>query len=170
MIVFSNTTPFIALSSIHKLDLLPKLFGQIHVVTEVIEECAAGGIIPVPDLRILPWVIEVQPTQAITISILFELDKGEKYTLQMAKERNAGRVIIDEKIGRDIAEYIGLEVIGTLGILLKAKQKGWIESFAESAKAMSDQGIRYNNEPIKKLANWGMQLAPATPIYCVFRL
>ena len=51
MIVFSNTTPFIALSSISKLELLPKLFGQIHVVTEVIEECAVGGIIPVPDLR-----------------------------------------------------------------------------------------------------------------------
>lgn len=81
MIVFSNTTPFIALSSINKLELLPKLFGQIHVVTEVIEECAVGGIIPVPDLRTLPWIVEVHPSQAITISILLELDKGEKYTL-----------------------------------------------------------------------------------------
>jgi predicted nucleic acid-binding protein len=133
VIVFSNTTPFIALSSIHKLDLLPRLFGQVHVDTDVIDECAAGGIIPVPELRILPWVIEVHPTQTITISILLELDKGEKYTLQMAKERNADRVIIDEKIGRDIAEYLGLEVIGTLGILLKAKQNGWIESFTRSA-------------------------------------
>ena len=153
MIVFSNTTPFIALSSINKLELLPKLFGQIHVVTEVIEECAVGGIIPVPDLRAIPWVIEVYPSQAISISILLELDKGEKYTLQMAKEMNANRVIIDEKIGRDVAEYLGLEVTGTLGILLKAKQNGWIESFTENAKAMSDQGIHYNKALIKKLAN-----------------
>ncbi len=152
MIVFSNTTPFIALSSINKLDLLPKLFGQIHVVTEVIEECAVGGIIPVPDLRKLPWVVEVHSSQAITISILLELDKGEKYTLQMAKEMKADRVIIDEKIGRDIAEYLELEVTGTLGILLKASQNGWIESFTESAKAMSDQGIHYNKALIKKLA------------------
>ncbi len=152
MIVFSNTTPFIALSSINKLELLPKLFGQVHVVTEVIEECAVGGIIPVPDLRILPWVVEVHSSQAISISILLELDKGEKYTLQMAKEFEADRVIIDEKIGRDIAEYLGLEVTGTLGILLKAKQNGWIESFTESAKAMSDQGIHYNKALINKLA------------------
>ena len=45
MIVFSNTTPFIALSSINKLELLPKLFGQIHVVTEVIEECSVSEVI-----------------------------------------------------------------------------------------------------------------------------
>ena len=152
MIVFSNTTPFIAFSRINKLELLPKLFGQIHVVTEVIEECAVGGIIPVPDLGTLPWVVEVHPSQAITISILLELDKGEKYILQMAKEMKADRVIIDEKIGRDIAEYLELEVTGTLGILLKASQNGWIESFTESAKAMSDQGIHYNKELIKKLA------------------
>ncbi len=152
MIIFSNTTPFIALSSINKLDLLPKLFGQIHVVTEVIEECAAGGMIPVPNLRALPWIVEIHPSQAISISILLELDKGEKYTLQMAKEMKAERVIIDEKIGRDVAEYLGLEVMGTLGILLKAKQNGWIESFTESAKAMSDQGIHYNKALINKLA------------------
>ena len=110
------------------------------------------GIIPVPDLRKLPWVVEVHSSQAITISILLELDKGEKYTLQMAKEMKADRVIIDEKIGRDIAEYLELEVTGTLGILLKASQNGWIESFTESAKAMSDQGIHYNKALIKKLA------------------
>ena len=152
MIVFCNTTPFIALSSINKLELLPKLFGQVHVVTEVIEECAAGGMISVPDLRGIPWVVEIHPSQAITISILLELDKGEKYTLQMAKELKADRVIIDEKIGRDVAEYLGLEVTGTLGILLKAKQNGWIESFTESSNAMSDQGIHYNTTLIKKLA------------------
>lgn len=43
MIVFSNTTPIIALSSIQQLDLLPKLFGHIHLVNEVVDECEAGG-------------------------------------------------------------------------------------------------------------------------------
>lgn len=43
MIVFCNTTPLIALSSIEKLDLLPCLFDRVYVVSEVIEECTAGG-------------------------------------------------------------------------------------------------------------------------------
>jgi predicted nucleic acid-binding protein len=51
MIIFSNTTPFIALSSINQLNLLPQLFGTIHVVYEVVEECRAGSFITVPDLE-----------------------------------------------------------------------------------------------------------------------
>ncbi len=43
----------------------------------------------------------------------------------MAKQMNADRVIIDEKIGRDIAEYLELQVTGTLGILLKAKLQSY---------------------------------------------
>lgn len=56
MIVFCNTTPFIALSAIGELDLLPELFGEIHVVAEVVAECAAGGPIILPDLKRLSWV------------------------------------------------------------------------------------------------------------------
>ena len=51
MKVFSNTTPFIALASIQRLDLLPRLFGQVHVTEEVISECAVGGPVAVPLLR-----------------------------------------------------------------------------------------------------------------------
>jgi len=54
MIVFSNTTPIIALSSIDRLDLLPALFQEIYVVDTVIAECMAGGKIAVPDLTDLP--------------------------------------------------------------------------------------------------------------------
>jgi predicted nucleic acid-binding protein len=51
MIVLSNTTPIIALSSIQQLDLLPSLFGHIHLVSEVVDESEAGGTIAVPFLR-----------------------------------------------------------------------------------------------------------------------
>jgi predicted nucleic acid-binding protein len=82
--VFSNTTPFIALSSIGRLDLLPAMFGQIHVVDEVIDECAAGGSIAVPPLQELDWVIPVHYPAQPAPHVLLELDKGEKATLQGA--------------------------------------------------------------------------------------
>jgi predicted nucleic acid-binding protein len=43
VIVFSNTTPFIALARIGQLHLLPQLFGTVHVAESVIGECADGG-------------------------------------------------------------------------------------------------------------------------------
>lgn len=50
MIVFSNTTPLIALAGIGQLDLLRAMFGQVHVVRKVMDECAVGGRIMLPSL------------------------------------------------------------------------------------------------------------------------
>jgi predicted nucleic acid-binding protein len=153
MIVFSNTTPFIALSSINQLNLLPQLFGTIHVVYEVAEECRAGSFIAVPDLESLPWVSLVESQFDINYkTVLLELDKGEKHTLNMALKLKADKVIIDEKIGRNIAEYLGLSVVGTLGILIAAKQRGWINSFSNLVKDMRSQGIYYHPGLVKKLS------------------
>ena len=56
MIVFSNTTPFISLSSVDLLGLLPTIFGEVAVAPAVVEECREGGRILVPDLAGLAWV------------------------------------------------------------------------------------------------------------------
>ncbi|SEH08128.1 DUF3368 domain-containing protein [Candidatus Venteria ishoeyi] len=120
MKVFCNTTPFIALSIVNQLALLPTLFGKIYAVDAVAEECAHGGPVSVPALGTLEWVeiIKSEPCESL---ILLELDKGEKHTLDMAHRMSADQVIIDEKLERDLGEYLGLNITGTLGILLKAK-------------------------------------------------
>ncbi len=152
MTVFSNTTPFIALSSIGELNLLPRVFDKIHVAESVIEECAEGGRVLVPDLRALNWVVPVADEAGSALPILFELDRGEKQTILLAKNLGASRVIIDERMGRRVAEYLGLNVTGTLGVLAKAKSLGLISSFHEAAQAMRRQGIHYNAGLITRLA------------------
>lgn len=152
MKVFSNTTPFIALASIDRLDLLPKLFGRIHVVDEVTDECAAGGMIVVTPLRGLDWIVSVQSPEQPAPHILLELDKGEKATLLAALANHADLVLMDEKIGRNMAEYLGLKVSGTLGVLLKARNVRLIPSFRDAAQRMRDQGIFYNPALIDRMA------------------
>lgn len=75
--VFSNTTPFIALASIDRLSLLPQLFDKIYVAEAVIDECTEGGRILVPDLRTLDWVKPVANEDIATLPVLFELDRGK---------------------------------------------------------------------------------------------
>ncbi|MCP4698093.1 MAG: DUF3368 domain-containing protein [Gammaproteobacteria bacterium] len=151
MKVFCNTTPFIALSATGLLELLPKLFGEVYAVDAVVAECAHGGKIPVPDLTALEWVriVKSEPCDSL---ILLELDKGEKHTLDMARRMAADWVIIDEKLGRNLGEYLGLNITGTLGVLLKAKQQGLIASFSDYARQMQIQGIRYNTGLLRRLA------------------
>jgi predicted nucleic acid-binding protein len=60
-------------------------------------------------------------------------------------------VIIDERLGRRVAEYLGLSVTGTLGVLAKAQSTGLIPSFHEAAQAMRQQGIHYDAGLITRL-------------------
>lgn len=149
--IFCNTTPLIALADIGKLDLLPRLFGEIHVVQAVVAECAAGGPIPVPDLPTLPWIQVVAATEPTLPGLLLTLDRGERDTLAMALKLGAERVIIDERIGRDMAELLGLSVVGTLGVLLKAKNDSLIPSFYEGVKQMQANGVFYHPALVDKL-------------------
>ncbi len=56
-----------------------------------------------------------------------ELDLGESSAIALALENPNSLLIIDEKKGRKIAKAMGIDVTGTLGILIKAKSKGVIE-------------------------------------------
>ena len=105
-------------------------------------------------MRTLDWVIPVEDEATAALPVLFELDRGEKQTIVLARKYNATRVIIDERLGRRVAEYFGLSVTGTLGVLAKAKSIGLIPSFNEAAQAMRGQGIYYNAGLISRLAKY----------------
>jgi predicted nucleic acid-binding protein len=150
-VIFCNTTPLIALSGIGQLDLLSRLFGVIHVVEAVADECAAGGPVAVPDLSSLPWIRLIPSEELDLPGLLLNLDRGERDTLAMARKSGAKRVIIDERIGRNMAELLGLQVTGTLGVLLKAKEQGWIPSFHEAVTQMQRNGIFYQPDLLQKL-------------------
>jgi uncharacterized protein len=152
MKVYSNTTPFIALCSIDLLHLLPALFSQVNVATIVAQECHEGGKIVVPDLARLPWITVQDVPTSRQLPALFELDRGERDTLLLAVQQTGSLVLMDEKLGRNMAEYMGLGVTGTLGILAKAKSLGLIPSFVQAATAMRTQGIYFSEGLINRIA------------------
>jgi len=112
-----------------------------------------GGPIALPDMSALQW-LEIVPSLQPTgmPSALWELDAGERDTLELACAKKADLVIIDEKLGRNHAEFLGLKITGTLGILLKAKQGGLIQSFTTAAQSMRAQGIYYSPALVTRLA------------------
>ncbi len=56
-----------------------------------------------------------------------EIDEGESEAIVLAIEMGADYLLIDERIGTNKAREKGLETIGLLGVLIKAKEKGIIE-------------------------------------------
>ncbi len=152
MIVFSNTTPFISLCSVDLLHLMPAVFNNVVVAPSVVAECREGGKIFVPDLLTLPWLGVQEIETQKQLPALFELDRGERDTLLLAVHHVDSLVLMDEKLGRNIAEYLGIQVTGTLGILAKAKAQNLIPSFVQVASNMRAQGIYFSEGLVRRIA------------------
>jgi predicted nucleic acid-binding protein len=70
--------------------------------------------------------VEITNT-ALRDSIAVTLDYGEAEVITLAKELRIDTVIIDEYAGRRYAKMPEINVVGALGILLKAKELGFIQ-------------------------------------------
>ena len=150
--VVSNTTPLLSLIKISKLNLLKELYTQVIIPEAVFEEMEQGKHKKYyTDIKKAEW-IKIQPVKDKNASKYFiDLDKGEAEVIMLAEEIQADLVIIDELIGRDYARYLKLKITGTLGILLKAKEKGLIKEIKPLLLDMKDKGIWLSDSLIKSV-------------------
>ena len=74
--------------------------------------------------------------------MLPDLDRGEAEVITLAHELNASLVIIDERLARKYARRVGLRLTGTLGVLLKAKQQGFVPVIEPLIDRLQQHGIR----------------------------
>ncbi|RME56087.1 DUF3368 domain-containing protein [Candidatus Parcubacteria bacterium] len=145
MIVVSDTTPLIGLASIGRFDLLRKLFGEIYIPQAVYEEAVVfgreeGGA--KREVSRAKWVKVVEVKDRLAVEVLLdELDLGEAEAIVLAREIRADWVLMDEKKGRRKVEQLGLQKIGTIGILLKAKEMGYIETLQPEVERLRENGF-----------------------------
>lgn len=130
MIVISDTSPITSLSAIGQLDLLRQLYSKILIPEAVYQELT-GTETPVPgstEVQTFDWIKVWQVTNLALVTTLLgqQLDKGECEAITLAIELNAELLLIDERRGRAEADRLGLRITGLLGVLVEAKQKGFI--------------------------------------------
>jgi len=142
VIVASNTTPIISLYKISRLHLLQDLFGQVIVPSAVYNEIAICGK-PGYDAIDTVDFISVCPIKNMMAANLLQpqLDLGEAEAIVLAKEMNADLLLLDEAKARKIAHVGALKIIGTVGILQLAKEKGLIPAMKDCLDALITQNI-----------------------------
>jgi hypothetical protein len=153
MKVVANTTPIISLASIGHLHLLERLFGKIIIAEAVYREIKAKPGYGYDQIDC--QFIEVQSIQGGVYKqfLLSQLDSGEAETIILAKEINADFVIIDENLGYRFAHNAGLTTIRTLSILLRAKEKGYIEQVKPLMDDLVAKGRWYSDAVCRSFLN-----------------
>ncbi len=143
MLVISDTSPLSCLIKVRKLDLLQKLYKQIVIPFSVHRETLdmkSFGY-DISDFENATW-IEVAPLHRYPKyeNQLSNLDAGEAEAIALALEIKADLILIDERLGAAAAAKMGLNVTGTLGIVVDAKERGIIVSGKELIDELRTKG------------------------------
>lgn len=151
MIVVSDTSAISNLFQIGILDILHRLYGRILIPPGVKKE-----LYSVDDQALaldqIEWIEVKYPTDQKLVSILLEdLDLGEAESIVLAIEMKVDYLIIDEKIGRKLAERYGLKIIGILGILIQAKKEGIIDKVKPYIDNLKRIGFWINPKLVKRV-------------------
>ena len=118
--IISDTSCFIVLTNIGELYLLHKVYGSIVTTIDIAIEFGE----PLPDWEIIEKVTDKYRQQLLEMQI----DKGESSAIALALETPDSTVILDDYRARKIAEQLGVNYTGTIGVIIKAKINGAIPS------------------------------------------
>jgi predicted nucleic acid-binding protein len=141
--IVCNASPLIALANLDRLDLLDLLFGEWFVPERVAAECTVDRKPFAARLRtVLSGHVLTVSTPEPVRSLCLLVDRGEAEVIALAEEKSIPQVLMDDRKGRRVASARGLNVIGTVGLLLRAKSSSHIVSVKGALDALSAAGIR----------------------------
>jgi len=129
MIVIADTTPLNYLVLIGEIDLLPALYENVLIPTEVHRELQR----PKTPASVRAWTAslpawcQVRAVVSVPDAALNELDAGERDAILLALETGIDTLLIDESEGRREAMRRHLHVTGTVAVLEKAARSGLVD-------------------------------------------
>lgn len=127
MIVVSDSSALIALASAGELNLLRDLFGQVLIPQRVRDEVVQANRPGAEEVTAAGWIRTVPvPETSFLLALLREIDPGEAEAIALAYEAKADVVLLDERRARTLAISMGFTVVGAVGVLLRAKQQGFL--------------------------------------------
>ena len=137
-IIIADTSCLVVLSRTGQLELLHRLYGQVTVTPEVVAEF--GEAMP-------PWIRVRAAADAAMKRVLSELvDAGEASALALALEVANSTLIVDDLKARKLAVRLNLRFTGTLGVMLKAHERGLVPSMREQIARLRSAGFRVSEE------------------------
>jgi hypothetical protein len=85
------------------------------------------------------------------LNLIVDLGPGESEVLAIATYHPNALVILDDKLARQIAEMQGFRFTGTAGVLLRAKEKGFIPALKPPIEKLLSLNFRLKPDLVKAI-------------------
>jgi len=146
--VICDTSPLFYLHRAKCLNLLEKLYHEVTVPRAVADELKEGGKhgVDVPDVREFGWMKIKKVGVPAQIKLIPDLGKGESEVLALGLTQNNHKLILDDKLAREIAKLQKLNFTGTAGVLLRSKTEGYIDDVSVILKRLIENGFFLKDE------------------------
>jgi|JI9StandDraft_2_1071091.scaffolds.fasta_scaffold360045_2 predicted nucleic acid-binding protein len=123
-LIIADTGAIISLVIVDKLWILEKIFSEFYIASEVWNELQKYYKDNEEHNQLLSILKEKVKISTREKSLESIMDDGENESICLYKELNADYLIIEDKKARNIASSLGVNCIGVLTVLEKAKVLG----------------------------------------------
>lgn len=145
-----KASPLIVLSKTNQQELLLDLCDEVVVPSAVVQEIEAG---PESDPARQFLAREPLPTAEAPMQpevLAWDLGRGESAVLSQALLNPGWRAVIDDGLARRCAVALNVPLIGTLGVILRARRAGRIPAAAPLLRELQTHNFHLNEEVIRK--------------------
>ncbi|GMV58064.1 MAG: hypothetical protein AMXMBFR72_11760 [Betaproteobacteria bacterium] len=145
-----NTSPLILLGKIGQLDLLEALAPQVLVPAAVVEELTAGADRDPEGPSMLTWA-QARSAQNVPVpqSIAgWDLGAGESQVLAHCLGSRK-RAVLDDAEARAAARVHGVRLIGTLGVILRARRANLIPAARPVIERLQERGAFLSDDLVR---------------------
>lgn len=150
MIVVPDAGPLIYLAGAGQLELLRALYARVVVPGIVRNEVvvAGAGFVGADEVAAATWIeiVEVAPDAGL----LRDLDPNEAAAIPLAEGLHA-TLLCDDGAARAIARARGLSIVGTLGVLLRAKREGRVERVGPLIERITGLGLFVSDDLVDEI-------------------
>lgn len=146
-----NSSPLIILGKVAGISLLTKLCSDMVIPVGVAQELDRGsvndparnwingeGVSFVRGLEKIPPLIQA-----------WDLGKGETEVISWAYAHPAYEAVLDDGAARNCASSLGIQFLGTLGVILLAKKQGVLSQVKPLITRLVEQGFRIDSELLR---------------------
>ncbi|MDB5122829.1 MAG: hypothetical protein JWP94_958 [Mucilaginibacter sp.] len=138
IVVITDASCLIILEKIALLPVLHQLFSVVLTTPEIAAEY--GSKLP-------EWIIIISvKDKSLQQELASMVDRGEASAIALAHEIEHKYLITDDLEARKLSVKLGLSIIGTLGVLLRAKQEGYISAVKPFVELMKQTDFRVSED------------------------